>query len=96
MSHTACRCQGALAGAPEAGGTDALSVKSWYRKGCEVMLVSDRVSLTPPSQLVATPGGLWPLFSPWMQMGAGVESWDLCRLRQLDLCCRRLKTQSSD
>lgn len=31
-----------------------------------------------------------------MQMGAGMESWDLCQLRQLDLCCRRLKTQSSD
>lgn len=52
MSHTACRCQGALAGAPEAGGTDALSVKSWYRKGCEVMLVSDRVSLTLQASLL--------------------------------------------
>lgn len=36
------------------------------------------------------------LLSLDMQMGAGMESWDLCRLRQLDLCCRRLKTQSSD
>lgn len=78
MSHTACRCQGALAGAPEAGGTDALSVKSWYRKGCEVMLVSDRVSLTPPSQLVATPGGLWPLFSPWICRWELVWSPGIC------------------
>lgn len=58
--------------------------------------MSDSLSLPPPSQVGATPAvPAAPFLISDTQVGTDMEPWDLNWLRQLELCCKRLETQSS-